>query len=135
MVVHVSVWLDGAEAWEGEPILTTQLAEVNVGVSILALLWSLFRVIFVEEINLVDIFGAPLDSINWIIEEAGRLPHSRDKSTAHHGLAVVPLTRVLPAIFLYDSHCIFKRHVPVSGFDHKFSDVLSLSAKMLVDGL
>ena len=104
MVVHMSIRLDGAETWEGEAVLSEELAEVDVWVGILAGLRSFFGIVFVEEVHLVDVFGAPLDSINWLVEEAASFPHSCDEGAADHRLAIVVLPRVLPAVLLDNCH-------------------------------
>lgn len=108
---------------------------MDVWIRILACLWTLLSVVFIEEVNLVNVLRTPFYRIDWNIKEAGCFPHGCDKSAAHHGLAIMVLSRVLPTILLDDCHGIRQGHISFARFHSELSDVESLRAKMEIDCL
>lgn len=134
--VHIVVWFNGAEAGELEPVFAEELAEVCIWVSVFTCLWPGLTIIFVEEVNHVDIPRSPFGSIDFqTIEEAASLPNGRDEGTTHPWDAIMPSTLVDHIIFFRHSHGIMDCHILFVSFLNKLWHVESISSKFLVDWL
>lgn len=128
VIVHVGIRLDGTETWESQAMLAENLAPWHVRIGILALLRSRFGVSLVEEVNLIDVFGSPFNSVDEdIAKEASSLPETSDPSAAYVRLTIVVLAGILPAIFLSDGHDFLERHVSLGSFNSDLRDVKTSS--------
>jgi len=132
----VRVDWNGAESWEIKSVLADKLTMGTIGISVFTSLRSGFTIGFIEDVVLVNIFWALLDSIEWlVIKESTSLPHGSNEGRANHGFSIMIFSSVLPAIFLNHSHDAGHIHAFFGGFGGNTADAEATCAKLLVQGL
>ena len=135
VLVHVRVGRNCIEARQLNTILARDLTPLVAGISSLAHLWEV--IVFIEEVELVDVSWQELGTLNFCIsKESCSLVHSGNVAAAHVGLTVPRLDScVQPAILLGYGHHILNLHVHASGDLSNLRDVFAFNSKSFVQSL